>query len=110
MPTISANSTNLTVIVTFDVAPEEQERLCTLVREYIDQFISQQPGFVSANLHKSLCGKRVINYAQWQSMEHFKAFGAKARSRPELPELLSFGPQATFYTVVHTVESSGPVG
>ena len=31
------------------------------------------PGFVSANLHKSLDGTKVANYAQWRSREHFEA-------------------------------------
>ena len=29
--------------------------------------------FVSANLHKSLDGTKVVNYAQWQSLEAFEA-------------------------------------
>src|SRR5215212_4965344 len=32
-----------------------------------------QPGFVSANIHKSLDGTRVANYAQWRSKEAFEA-------------------------------------
>ena len=31
------------------------------------------PGFVSANLHKSLEGTRVANYAHWRSREDFEA-------------------------------------
>ena len=31
------------------------------------------PGFVSANLHKSLDGTKVANYAQWRSRENFEA-------------------------------------
>jgi heme-degrading monooxygenase HmoA len=31
------------------------------------------PGFVSANLHKSLDGTKVANYAQWRSREAFEA-------------------------------------
>ena len=30
-------------------------------------------GFVSANLHKSLDGTKVANYAQWRSWEDFEA-------------------------------------
>jgi heme-degrading monooxygenase HmoA len=33
----------------------------------------KQPGFVSANIHKSLDGTRVANYAQWRSKEAFEA-------------------------------------
>jgi heme-degrading monooxygenase HmoA len=33
------------------------------------------PGFVSANIHRSLDGKKVVNYAQWESKEAFEAMG-----------------------------------
>ncbi len=32
-----------------------------------------QPGFVCANFHASLDGERVINYAQWETEEHYRA-------------------------------------
>jgi heme-degrading monooxygenase HmoA len=35
--------------------------------------MKELPGFVSANLHKSLDGTRVANYAQWRSWEDFEA-------------------------------------
>ena len=31
------------------------------------------PGFISANLHASLDGSRVINYAQWASERQYQA-------------------------------------
>jgi hypothetical protein len=33
----------------------------------------KQPVFVSANIHKSLDGTQVTNYAQWRSPEAFEA-------------------------------------
>ena len=35
--------------------------------------MNRMPGFVSANLHKSLDGTKVVNYAQWRSKEDFEA-------------------------------------
>jgi heme-degrading monooxygenase HmoA len=34
--------------------------------------MSQLEGFISANLHKSLDGTKVVNYAQWKSKEAFE--------------------------------------
>jgi len=34
--------------------------------------MSQQEGFISANLHKSLDGTKVVNYAQWKSKDAFE--------------------------------------
>ena len=106
MADVSSDSNLLTVFVSFDVEPDQQEKVCELVEDYIANFISLQAGFVSSHVHKSLCGKHVANYAQWKSMEHFKAFGEKARSWPGLPALLEFGPQATFYTVVYGADAA----
>ncbi|PSB61618.1 antibiotic biosynthesis monooxygenase, partial [Chroococcidiopsis cubana CCALA 043] len=36
--------------------------------------VKHQPGFVSSSLHKSLDGIRVLNYAQWKTLEDYKAF------------------------------------
>ena len=35
--------------------------------------MQHQPGFVSANIHVSTDGTRVVNYAQWESAEAFQA-------------------------------------
>lgn len=34
--------------------------------------MKHQPGFISANIHRSLDGVRVVNYAQWKSKEAFE--------------------------------------
>ena len=59
------------------------------------------PGFVSANIHKSLDGTHVVNYGQWRSKEdfeamlnnpeaapHMKAAGAIAKFEPTCTPLL----------------------
>ena len=104
MAIISAENNCITAIVTFQCEPEQQTDLAEKVRAYIRDFISQQEGLISSHLHLSICGERVVNYAQWQSMDHFKAFGEKAKSRPELPAMLAFKPHAVFYKVDFSVE------
>jgi hypothetical protein len=37
-----------------------------------EKVMSQQEDFISANLHKSLDGTKVVNYAQWKSKEAFE--------------------------------------
>jgi heme-degrading monooxygenase HmoA len=41
-------------------------------------------GFVSANIHKSLDGKRVVNYAQWRSREDFEAMLNNPEAGPHM--------------------------
>jgi heme-degrading monooxygenase HmoA len=42
------------------------------------------PGFVSANIHRSLDGKRVVNYAQWESLEAFEAMRKNPKAGPHM--------------------------
>ena len=63
----------VTLVNVFTVAPEDQQRLLDLLVEATEVVISKQPGFVSANLHKSLDGTKVVNYAQWRTREAFEA-------------------------------------
>jgi quinol monooxygenase YgiN len=64
---------HLTLVNVFTVAPEQQQKLADHLLEATEKTMSQIPGFVSATIHKSLDGKRVVNYAQWDSQESFEA-------------------------------------
>ncbi len=55
------------------MAPENQQRLLDLLVEATESVLNKLPGFVSANLHKSLDGTKVAHYAQWRSLEAFEA-------------------------------------
>ncbi|MBR1232954.1 antibiotic biosynthesis monooxygenase [Bradyrhizobium sp. AUGA SZCCT0182] len=44
-----------------------------MLDEATDKVMKRQPGFVSANIQRSLSGKHVANYAQWRSKEYFEA-------------------------------------
>jgi heme-degrading monooxygenase HmoA len=73
MTRISRDQDVVTLINVFTVAPEAQQRLVDLLVEATEEVISKQPGYVSANIHRSLDGTRVTNYAQWRSREDFEA-------------------------------------
>jgi quinol monooxygenase YgiN len=73
MTTISKEQDVVTLVNVFTVAPEDQQLLLDLLVEATEATMNKQPGFVSANLHKSLDGRKVVNYAQWKSREDFEA-------------------------------------
>ena len=73
MTTISTQQDVVTLINVFTVAPENQQRLLDLLVEATESVMNRLPGFVSANLHTSLDGTKVTNYAQWRSREDFEA-------------------------------------
>jgi quinol monooxygenase YgiN len=62
-----------TLINVFVVAPERQRELVELLTRVTEETMKGVPGFVSANLHVSADGTRVVNYAQWESQEAFRA-------------------------------------
>lgn len=74
MPTIAKHNDVITVIVLFKVLPEQQQELVDTIIEFVETVVQHQLGFVSASIHKSLDGGRVMNYAQWRSQEDYDAF------------------------------------
>jgi heme-degrading monooxygenase HmoA len=68
MPDISTDKQRVTQITFIEVAPEEQAEALELMRERA-RFMARQPGFVSISLHRSLDGRRIVNYVQWQSAD-----------------------------------------
>jgi heme-degrading monooxygenase HmoA len=70
---ISQRGDVVSLINVFTVAPEDQQRLLDLLVEATESVMRGLPSFVSANLHKSLDGTKVANYAQWRSREDFEA-------------------------------------
>ncbi len=53
--------------------PANQQRLVALLVEATDTTMKRLPGFISANIHRSLDGKKVINYARWRTKADFEA-------------------------------------
>ena len=73
MSTIDQNADLTTLVNVFTVKPENQEKLVTLLTDATEQVMRNLPGFISANIHRSLDGKKVVNYAQWKSADDFQA-------------------------------------
>ncbi len=73
MSLIQTGTSVATLINVFTVEPARQHELVELLDEATEQTMRHQPGFVSANIHASLDGTKVVNYAQWASAKHFEA-------------------------------------
>ena len=106
MPTISTNNELATVIVIFNVEPEKQQELLDTVAEFV-KTVKQQPGFVSANLHKSLDGLKVANYAQWKTKEDFENFIQNPEIKEKASKIKAFKPDSHVYQVVISESKEG---
>ncbi len=71
--TIDTDQNVTTLINVFTVNPETQQTLVDLLIEATEQVMRHHTGFVSANIHTSQDGTRVVNYAQWRSRDDFQA-------------------------------------
>ena len=56
--------------------------------------------FISANIHKSLDGEWVTNYAQWKSVEDFRAIFQNPQAREHM---LKIGAIAESFPVLYEV-------
>lgn len=73
MPTIRSDNSFQTVITTFEATPGTCQDLLDELTAAYDEFISKQPGFISAGLHVNDAQTRIANYSQWQRREDFQA-------------------------------------
>jgi quinol monooxygenase YgiN len=73
MATIAKGNDLVTLVNVFTVKPDDQTRLAALLVDATEKTMRHLPGFVSASIHKSFDGTRVINYAQWRSQQDFQA-------------------------------------
>jgi quinol monooxygenase YgiN len=70
---IHVGDTPVTLINVFDVEPATQQELVELLTEGTEKVMRRRPGFVSVNLLASNDGTRVVNFAQWRSLDDVKA-------------------------------------
>jgi heme-degrading monooxygenase HmoA len=70
--TVTAESDQVTLVNVFTVDPKRQTELVDALGRASSAVFATLPGFISANLHASLDGTRVVNYAQWASEEQYK--------------------------------------
>jgi heme-degrading monooxygenase HmoA len=72
MPQIQTSNQPVTQITIVEAEPGKQPEALSLMTERA-RFMSRQPGFVSISLHRSLDGRRIVNYIQWQSREQLQS-------------------------------------
>lgn len=73
MPKIDVDAKYQTVITTFECSPGTCADLLDALRSAYEEFISKQPGFISAGLHVNDAQCRIANYSQWERREDFQA-------------------------------------
>ncbi len=70
---VTTGTEQVALVNVFTVEPERQDELIAALERATTSVFATVPGFISANLHASLDGTRVVNYAQWASRSAYEA-------------------------------------
>ncbi len=102
-PTRILKDSNLvTVVNLFSVKPENQKKLLQLLED-LRVVVEKLPGFISANVHRSFEGTRIVSYAQWNTKEAYQAVYTNSDAKPILDEIKKISKFSwNFYEVVYT--------
>ena len=104
MPVIKANTGIVTQINVFTVPEGGQDALIDFLIEAA-QFASTTPGWVSASVHRSCDGTRVVNYAQSENAEAAQRIIDRLREGGWLERNKALGKaHPGLYEVVFTLE------
>jgi len=105
MITIHRNSGLVTLINAFSCEPKFQGDLVKAWREATEVELGRLSGIVSAALHRSMDGTRVVNYAQWRSAEDWENLTRVGTMKKHFERMGRFGkPDAHLYEVVYTLD------
>jgi quinol monooxygenase YgiN len=89
--TIRANSGVITLINVFTVDPENQQRLVAVLKEGTEGLMSKMAGYISASVHISKDGRRIINYSQWRSANDIDAMRQNPDIGPYMKRVAALG-------------------
>lgn len=105
MTQIAVGQPLVTLINVFTVDPDKQQPLVDLLIEATETTMRHQPGFVSANIHRSIDGRHVTNYAQWESEAAFRSMLGNPEARVHMGRALEMARlEGYLYQVVSTHE------
>ena len=108
MTAIDKDNKLVTLINIFTVEPAKQQQLVDLLIQATETSMRQLSGFISANIHRSLDGTKVANYAQWRSVEDFQAMQKNPAAKPNTEQVAALAKfEPGLYEVVDT-QSAAP--
>ena len=82
MPRIQTDDQPVTQITVIEPESGKQAEALSLMTERA-RFMARQPGFISVSLHRSLDGRRITNYIQWQSRDLLRSAHKSPEFRKE---------------------------
>jgi heme-degrading monooxygenase HmoA len=105
MPHIRTGNQLVTQITVVEPEHGKQAEALTYMIERA-RFMARQPGFVSISLHRSLDGRRIVNYIQWQNRDLLQSAHKSPDFRKEWGHFDRLADEIDphLYEVTHVVE------
>lgn len=95
----------VTLINAFTCEPHNQQKLIDSWIRATENGLGELPGIISAALHRSKDGTRVVNYAQWKAAEHWEHL-FRIGSQSWFREMAKYAkPDAHLYDVCYLPEN-----
>jgi quinol monooxygenase YgiN len=107
MSVITEHADHATLINVFNVEPERARQLADLLTAATKEVMQHIDGFISANIHLSTDGTRVVNYAQWRDAAAFQAMLQNSTAQQHMAQCAElavvYDPHLYIVESVHTV-------
>jgi heme-degrading monooxygenase HmoA len=105
MPHIRTDNQPVTQITVIESEPGKQAEALSLMTERA-RFMARQPGFFSISLHRSLDGRRIVNY-QWQSRDLLQSAHKSPEFRKEWGQFdqAAEGIDPHLFEVAHVIDT-----
>ena len=107
MPHIQTDNQSVTQITVIEPEPGKQAEALSLMTERA-RFMARQPGFISVSVHRSLDGRRIVNYVQWQSRDLLQSAHKSPEFRKEWGHFDQLADEIDphLYEVAHVMDAS----
>ncbi len=106
---VAPGGDELTVLLEFDVEPEEQAPLRQALTGIIRNVLVRQPGLVSAQVLVSRDGRKALTSLGWVSLDAFETFRDDEEEQRRIRAVLgSYGPRLRVCDIVLTVVGGEP--
>ena len=100
----------VTLINAFSCEPQNQQHLIDAWIRATEESLGALPGIISAALHRSKDGARVVNYAQWRNAENWEKLSRIGRES-WFREMAKYAkPDAHLYEVCYLLDKTGQQG
>ena len=100
---------NIILINNFEVEDAtNQQKVADILENSSKQILSKHDGFISTRIHKSLDGKKVMSYIQWENEEAIEKMLNDPRAIIQMNDIANVAKvERTLYQLVFTEEKMG---